>query len=95
MVFRLTAKKIGMSTMDIGSEVGVQQKSAGLFKRKIQVTMKRNNKSKLKGNVEADETLTGGYTNKNKDRSLESKQAVLLALKNCRMAEQETFECSQ
>jgi hypothetical protein len=41
--------------------------------------MKQNNKNKLKGNVDADETPIGGYTNKNKDRSLESKQAILLA----------------
>jgi hypothetical protein len=100
MIFRLTAKKKGMSTTELGSEVGVQQKTAWLFKRKIQAAMKQNNKDKLKGNVDADETLIGGYTNKNKGRSLESKQAVLLAIEklsdgrtgNIRMQPIENFE---
>ena len=102
MIFRLTAKKKGMSTTELGSEVGVQQKTAWLFKRKIQAAMKQNNKDKLKGNVDADETLIGGYTNKNKGRSLESKQAVLLAIEklsdgrtgNIRMQPIENFESS-
>ena len=79
MIFRLTAKKKGMSTIELGSEVGVQQKTAWLFKRKVQVAMKQNNQDKLKGSVDADETLVGGYTNKSKGRSLESKEALLLA----------------
>src|SRR5665647_2905741 len=79
MIFRLTAKKKGMSTTELGNEVGVQQKTAWLFKRKVQVAMKQDNKDKLKGNVDADETLIGGYTNKNKGRSLQSKEALLLA----------------
>src|SRR5665647_2861249 len=79
MIFRLTAKKKGMSTTELESEVGVQQKTAWLFKRKVQVAMKQNNHGKLKGKVDADETLIGGYTNKNKGRSLQSKEAILLA----------------
>ena len=79
MIFRLTAKKKGMSTTELGCEVGVQQKTAWLFKRKVQAAMKQNNNDKLKGNVDADETLIGGYTNKNKGRSLQSKEALLLA----------------
>jgi transcription elongation factor Elf1 len=94
MIFRITAKKKGVSTTELGSEVGVQQKTAWLFKRKVRVVMKQNNKNKLKGNVDADETLIGGYTNKNKGRSLESEQAILLATEKL-MAEQETFGCSQ
>ena len=68
-----------MSTTELGNEVGVQQKTAWLLKRKIQVAMKQTNNDKLKGNVDADETLIGGYSNKNKGRSLQSKQAILMA----------------
>ena len=64
MVFRLSAKKKGMSSAELAGEVGVQQKTAWLFKRKVQVVMKQSNNEKLKGNVEADETLPGGYTEK-------------------------------
>ena len=100
MIFRLTAKKKGMSTTELGSEVGVQQKTAWLFKRKVQVVMKQDNQDKLKGNVDADETIVGGYTNKNKGRSLATKEAILLATEkledgrtgNIRMQQIENFE---
>ena len=49
MIFRLSAKKKGMSTAELGVEVGVEQKTAWLFKRKIQVAMKQNNNDKLDG----------------------------------------------
>ena len=41
MMFRLTAKKKGMSTVELGAEVGVEQKTAWLFKRKVQAVMKK------------------------------------------------------
>src|SRR5574340_1450011 len=47
MIFKLTAKKKGMSTTELGSEVGVQQKTAWLFKRKVQLAMKQDNYDKL------------------------------------------------
>lgn len=62
MAFRLAAKKKGMSTVELGCEVGVQQKTAWLFKRKIQSVMKEGGKDKLKGNVDVDEMLIGGYS---------------------------------
>lgn len=100
MIFRLTAKKKGMSTTELGNEVGVQQKTAWLFKRKIQLAMKQDNNDKLKGNVDADETIIGGYTNKNKGRSLDTKEAIILAAEklqdgrtgNIRMQQIENFK---
>lgn len=102
MVFRLTAKKKGMSTTELGTEVGVQQKTAWLFKRKVQAVMKQDNNDKLNGQVDADETLLGGHTKHHRGRSLESKQAVLIAAEqlsdgrtgNIRMQEIENFEAS-
>ncbi len=80
MIFRLTAKKKGMSTTELGAEVGVQQKTAWLFKRKIQVVMKQDNHRKLKGNVDADETLLGFHTDrKHGGRNLEEREALLVA----------------
>jgi ISXO2-like transposase domain/Transposase zinc-ribbon domain len=67
MLFRITVKKKGMSTVELGNEVGVEQKTAWLFKRKVQQMMK-----------EAEEFLLGGYKPKEPGRSLESKQAVLI-----------------
>lgn len=68
-----------MSTIEPGNEVGVEQKTAWLFKRKVQLSMKQKGNDKLQGNVEADETIIGGYTNKNRDRSLQTKSVVLIA----------------
>lgn len=100
MIFRLTAKKKGMSTTELGAEVGVQQKTAWLFKRKVQVVMKQNGNDKLGGKVDADETLLGGYTKKHRGRSLEDKQAVLMTAEqlvdgrtgNIRMEHIENFQ---
>jgi transposase-like protein len=80
MVFRITAKKKGMSTLELGTEVGVQQKTAWLLKRKIQSVMKET--AKLQGKVDVDETLVGGYAagKENRGRSLKEKTAVVVAI---------------
>lgn len=78
IIFRLTAKKKGMSTTELGAEVGVQQKTAWLFKRKIQVAMKQDNK--LKGNVDVDETMLGFHSDRKRGgRNLEKREALLVA----------------
>ena len=55
MLFRITTKKKGMSTIELGTEVGVQQKTAWLFKRKVQAAMKKDKDDKLNGKVDIDE----------------------------------------
>lgn len=100
MIFCLSAKNKGMSTAELAGEVGVQQKTAWLFKRKVQVVMKQSNNDKLKGNVDADETLLGGYNEKYGGRSLQQKEAVLIAAEqlqdgrtgNIRMQQIENFQ---
>jgi len=79
MVFRLTAKKKGMSTVELGTEVGVEQKTAWLFKRKVQAAMKKDSDDKLKGHVDIDEALVGGYSTAI-GRSTETKSALLVAV---------------
>jgi transposase-like protein len=79
MIFRLTAKKKGMSTVELGTEVGVEQKTAWLFKRKVQAAMKKDRDNKLQGQVDIDETLVGGYSTAI-GRSAETKSAVLIAV---------------
>ena len=80
MAFRLTAKKTGMSTVELGAEVGVQQMTAWLFKRKVQAVMKKDKEDKLKGEVHVDETIVGGYSTSEPGRTLGSKNAVLMAV---------------
>lgn len=78
MAFRISAKKKGMSTYELATEVGVQQKTAWLFKRKLQAAMQQDNSLKLKGDVDADETIIGGRIAKKQGRSLEDKSALLV-----------------
>lgn len=79
LTFRLAAKKKGMSTVELGHEVGVQQKTAWLFKRRVQEILSDN--KKLKTAVEADETIVGGHRSgkEHRGRSLKSKSAVVVA----------------
>ncbi len=93
MIFRLTAKKKGMSTVELGAEVGVEQKTAWLFKRKVQAAMKKDRDDKLRGRVDVDETLVGGYSAA-VGRSTETKSALLVAVEICQMAEQAIFKCN-
>ncbi len=68
-----------MSTDELRAEVGVQQKTAWLFKRKVQAVMKKDKDNKLSGKVEVDETLVGGYSAA-KGRSTQTKEALFVAV---------------
>ena len=100
MIFRLSARKKGMSTVELGAEVGVQQKTAWLLKRKVQAAMNDRNKDKLDGDVEIDEMLIGGYCQGKPGRNLDEKTAVMIGIEklpdgrtgNIDFAELENFE---
>lgn len=79
LAFRISSKKKGMSTVELGNEVGVQQKTAWLFKRKLQEVMEDS--EQLTGNVQADETIWGGHRagKEHRGRSLKKKSAVIVA----------------
>ena len=51
MMFRVGTKKKGISTVELGTEVSVQQKTAWFFKRKIQISLQPARSVKLKNNV--------------------------------------------
>lgn len=100
MTFRIACKKKGMSTVELGAEVGVQQKTAWFFKKKLQIAMQPDSKDVLKKEVEVDETLIGGYLEGKPGRSLEGKEAVLVGIEkigedqvgNIRLTQIEDFE---
>ena len=80
MAFRLSTKKKGMSTVELGAEVKIRQKTAWLFKRKLQLAMQTSNsKKKLKGEVNVDETLVGGGKKKTKHENSERKGLYILS----------------
>jgi hypothetical protein len=72
MVFRITSKKReGMSTIELGTEVGVQQRQPGYSKkRKVQAVMNRDKNDKMNGDVHVDETLIGGFFLRKKYQSV-------------------------
>ena len=80
MMFRVACKKKGMSTVELSAEVGVQQKTAWFFKRKIQTAMASGGHCVLGNSVEMDETLIGGHSEGKPGRSLGEKEAVMVAI---------------
>ncbi len=79
MLFSTVSKKKGMPSVELATEVKVQQKTAWLFKVKIKNAMIQEQQLLLKGKVQVDEMLVGGYCKGNIGRSLEQKVAVLIA----------------
>jgi hypothetical protein len=80
MAFRIVTKKKGMSTIELASEVGVQQKTAWLFKRKIQAAIQGSLKKKLSGTVVSDETLVGGGKEGSYGRTHKEKEILFVAV---------------
>lgn len=72
--------KKGMSTVELGNEVGIQQKSAWLFKRKTQVGMRSDKKSKIETQVQVDEFVVGGKEQGKPGRSLLAKKATMIIM---------------
>jgi hypothetical protein len=80
IAFRVSVRKIGMSSCELAREFNCQQRSAWLWKAKIQEAMQSSGKYKLDSNVEVDEFLVGGFSPGKPGRSHGSKDLVVLAL---------------
>lgn len=81
MVFRIVTKKKGISSVELASEVGVEQKTAWLFKRKIQQTMLQSEGGfQLQDKVVCDETLVGGGRKGSYGRTHKQKSIAFVAI---------------
>lgn len=80
ILFRLSTKKKGMSTVELAEEFGLEQKTCWLFKLKIQTAMQSSGKYKLAGKVHVDEFAVGEPEEKKPGRSKGKKKKVLLAV---------------
>lgn len=80
IAFRVSARKKGMSSCELAREFGCRQRSAWLWKAKIQEAMKSSRKHGLTGEVEVDEFLVGGFSAGEPGRSHGSKDMVVLAI---------------
>ena len=76
-VFRYCRKK-GMSTYELAKELGITQKTAWLFHRKLQEAMASSGKHPLTGEVHIDEFVTGGPEPVKRGRSLGRKKKSLM-----------------
>ena len=77
IIFKISTKKKGMSSMELSNEFELRQKTCWAFKQKVQQVMKSSLRSPLTGLVHADEFVIGGPE---KGRSKGLKKLIVLAI---------------
>lgn len=82
IIFRLSITKKGCSSIQLAKEFGVNQKTAWLFRQKVQVAMKSSGKVKLVGKVHVDEFTVGGPEEGAPGRSDGSKNKIIIAVES-------------
>jgi hypothetical protein len=80
IVFKISTKKKGMSSLELSSEFDLRQKTCWSFKQKVQEAMKSSLASPLTGVVHADEFVIGGPEEGKKGRSKGDKKLIVLAI---------------
>jgi hypothetical protein len=80
IVFKISTKKKGMSSLELSHEFELRQMTCWSFKQKVQQVMKSSLKSPLTGLVHVDEFVIGGPEEGKKGRSKGFKKLVVLAV---------------
>jgi hypothetical protein len=80
MIFRLSTKKKGMSSLELSNEFEQRQKTCWEFKWKVQQAMQSSLKYPLTGEVHVDECYIGGEEEQKQGRSKGKKKLVIVAL---------------
>lgn len=80
IVFKVVTKKKGMSTLELGREFELRQKTCWGFKWKIQQAMASSLASPLQGTVHVDEFFVGGPEEQKRGRAKGNKKLVVLVL---------------
>jgi hypothetical protein len=78
IVFKISTKKKGMSSLELSEEFELRQKTCWDFKRKIQQAMASSKRFPLSGEVHIDEFLVGQYEEGKKGRSADSKKKLVV-----------------
>lgn len=80
MAYWITTSKRGISAEELGRKMGVSNKTALLFKRKVMAAMASHCNRKLDGDIEVDETFLGQKEPKKAGRSKGSKKTVAVVI---------------
>jgi hypothetical protein len=78
IVFKISTKKKGMSSLGLSEEFELRQKTCWDFKRKIRQIMASSKRFPLSGEVHVDEFLVGQYEEGKKGRSADSKKKLVV-----------------
>lgn len=80
IVFKISTKKKGMSSIELSNEFELRQKTCWEFKWKIQQAMASSLQHPLTGTVHVDEFMVGGPEENMRGRKKGSKKLIVLAL---------------
>ena len=80
IVFKISTKKKGMSSLELSKEFELRQKTCWAFKLKIQQAMASSLKYPLNGTVHVDEFMVGGPEDGKRGRSKGDKKLIVLAV---------------
>lgn len=78
LVFKISSKKKGMSSLELSNEFELRQKTCWEFKWKIQQAMRSSLQHPLSGTIHVDEFYVGEYEEGKTGRSLESKKRLVI-----------------
>jgi len=80
IVFKISTKKKGMSSLELSHEFELRQPTCWAFKWKIQQAMQSSKQNDLTGEVQVDEFFIGGPEHQKRGRSKGKKRLVVVAL---------------
>lgn len=80
IIYRLSISKKGCSSVQLAKEFGISQKTAWLFRQKVQIAMKSSGKVKLSKKVHVDEFTVGGPEEGAPGRSDGSKNKIIIGV---------------
>lgn len=80
IIFKICARKKGLSSIELSKEFGLRQKTCWAFKWKLQQAMKSSRNYPLTGEVHVDECLIGGAEEQKRGRNYGEKKLIIVAL---------------